>query len=278
MPVVYRKPGRLTLAALILLAAPVLTAQISRSLQWHLEQQPASIPCSSDDLAFVNAPEQVALEKSYNLLPKLPAPGVSSIYEWQCESISSPAFNKARVLIISRPSVLEDGVAYTLILPRGSTSARLLPFASGGNLLDVGTVGDWHDRAAMNAMLQATEYGEPDTIDWLALSLAYLTIVGNAPDLADRHYSPKPGESFKPYTVTGLLAELPDLKRKHLLPTLECDKYNYCKIRFYYRTEPVMPLQVAELTFCLQARTLTLLVADVQEYQQRDKARRHSRR
>jgi len=279
MAVIHSKSSRLTFAALILLVAPILTAQTSRSLEWHLEQQPASVPCSSDDIAFVNAPEQVALERSYNLVPHLPAPGVSSIYEWQCESISAPAFNKARVLIISRPSVLDDGLAYTLILPKGSTSARLLPFLSGMNLLDNGTEGDWHNRAAMNAMLQTAEYGEPGTIDWLALSLAYLTIIGNAPDLADRHYSPKPGElQFEPYAVTGLLAELPALRRKNLLPALECDKDNYCKVHFYYRTEPVEPLQVAELFFHFEGRTLTLLAADVRDYQERDKARRHAPR
>ena len=72
MAVIHSKSSRLTFAALILLVAPILTAQTSRSLEWHLEQQPASVPCSSDDIAFVNAPEQVALKGVTTSCPTFP--------------------------------------------------------------------------------------------------------------------------------------------------------------------------------------------------------------
>ncbi len=205
----------------------------------------------------MNAPEQVFVERSYDLVPRFP--------EWKCESIKASVFNEARVLIIYRPSILDDGEAYTLIQPHGSANVRLLPL--GGGLLPMRNEDDRHNRAAMNALLQTTENSQPETIDWLALCLAYLTILDDAPSLADRHYSPGPADSFKPYTIPGLLRELPALTRKHLLPTLTCDPSYYCMVHFYYRTEPVMPLKVADFVFRLEDRTLCLLQAKVQNYE-----------
>lgn len=257
-----RHTSTIALSVILFAVVPVLWSQTSRSLEWHLEQQPTSVPCNSEDIAFVNAPEQTLLEKSYNLLP--------DFSYWKCESIKAPSFNEARVLIISRPSMLDDGEAYTLIQPHGSTNVRLLPFLSGADLLwdkkDDWKNG-WQNLAAMNAILQTMKIGQPETIDWLALSLAYLTILGEAPDLADRYYSPGPTDNFKfkSYTVPGLLTELPCFTRKHLLPTLTC-KEGYCTVHFYYRTEPVEPLKVADLMFRLQDGTLSLLQAEVQDY------------
>jgi len=246
----------IALWAILFAAVPVLRGQTSRSLEWHLEQQPTSTPCTPEDIAFVNAPEQVALEKSYILQTSFPL--------WKCESIKAPVFNEARVLIIYRPSIIDDGEAYTLIQPHGSTNVRLLPL--GGGLTPLGDEDDWHNRAAMNAILQPIENGQPETTDWLALCLAYLTILDKAPSLADEHFSPGPtDEYFKSYTVPGLLSELPALAKKHLLPTLTC-KEGYCTVHFYYRTEPVEPLKVADFQFLLQDRTVMLLQAKVQDY------------
>jgi hypothetical protein len=257
MPIARINLGRFALTAILFATVPVLWSQTSRSLQWHLEQQPASVPCNAEDIAFVNGPEQVSLEKSYNFVPQFP--------DWKCASIKASAFNEARVLIISRPSVIDDGVAYTLIQPHGSTNARLLPFSEGGRLF-WGNEDDRHNRAAMNAILQTSKIGQPEVIDWLALSLAYLTILGEAPDLADLHYSPGPTDKyFKSYTVPGFLTELPALTRKHLLPTLECEEGN-CKVHFYYRTEPTEPLKVADFEYLLQDRTVRLLQAKVRDY------------
>jgi hypothetical protein len=242
--------------AILFATVPVLCGQSSRSLDWHLEQQPTSVPCNPGDIAFVNAPEQVFLENSYNLLPHFP--------EWRCESIKASAFNEARVLIVSRGSTVDDGVAYSLIQPNGSTNVRLLPMCGGLSRCD--NEDDRHQRAAMNAMLQTTKYGQPETIDWLGLGLAYLTISGEAPSLADLHYSPGPTDRhFESYTVPGLLTELPALTRKHLLPTLTCVA-GYCKVRFYYKTEPVEPLKVADFEFRLQDQTLSLVRARIQNY------------
>jgi hypothetical protein len=257
MPIAHISLRRFALTAILFATVPVLWGQTSRSLEWRLEQQPTSVPCSSEDRAFVNAPEQVFLEKSYDLLPHFP--------QWDCQSIKATAFNGARVLIIGRPSVLDDGVAYSLIQPNGSTNVRLLPL--GGGLEPLHETDNWHNRAAMNAILQTTKFGEPETIDWLALSLAYLTISDEAPSLADEHFSPGPTDAyFKSYTVPGLLSELPALTRKHHLPTLEC-KQGYCTVHFYYRTEPVMPLKVADFVFLLQDQTIALLQANVQDYE-----------
>lgn len=251
-----RHTSTFALSAILFATVPVLWSQTSRPLGWHLEQQPTSVPCNSEEIAFVNAPEQVFLEKSYNLLP--------DFRWWKCDSIKASVFNEARVLQIYRPSIIDDGVAYALIQPHGSTIARLLPFSEGGQLF--WGEDDWHNREAMNAILQTTKFGQPETIDWLALSLAYLTILDEAPSLADRHYSPGPTDRyFKSYTVPGLLAELPALTRKHLLPMLTC-KEGYCKVRFYYRTEPVEPLKVADFEYLLQDRTISLLHAKVRNY------------
>lgn len=233
-----------------------LHAQTSHSLGWRAEQQPNSIPCSAEDIAFVNAPEQMVLEKSYDLLP--------DFSYWKCETIKGPVFDGSRVLIIEKPSVIDDGLAYTLIQPKGSTNVRLLPFADGGHLL-WRNESDWHNRAAMNAVLQTSPKKNED-IDWLAVSLAYLTIIGAAPSLVDQHYSPGPTDKyFKSYTVSGLLSEIPSLTQKHLLPTLTC-KNDYCTVRFYYRTEPVMPLQSAVFEYRLCDGALTLLKAETQDY------------
>ena len=256
MQIVHFNLGRFTLTAILFVSAPLLWSQTSRSLQWHLEQQPTSAPCSSEDIAFVNAPEQVFLEKSYNLLP--------DFRFWKCDSIKATVFNEARVLNIYRPSMIDDGVAYTLIQPRGSANVRLLPL--GGGLTFGGNTDNWHNRAAMNAILQTKKYGQPEDIDWLALSLAYLTISDEAPNLADLHYAPGPTENFKSYTVPGLLKELPSLTKKHLLPMLSC-REGYCTVHFYYRTEPVMPLKVADFVYLLQDGTLSLLRANVQDYE-----------
>jgi hypothetical protein len=254
-----RNNQRLTLAVSVILfaALPVLRSQISRPLQWQLEQQPTSVPCTPEELGFVNAPEQVSLEKSYILQPTFPP--------WKCHSVQASALNQARVLIVYRPSIIDDGEAFSLILPHGSTSVRLLPL--GGGLAPMHDEDDWHNLAAMNAILHTGDYGRPETIDWLALCLAYLTILDDAPSLADLHYSPGPADSyFKPYTVPGLLKELPALTRKDLLPTLTCDQNSYCTVHLYYRTEPVEPLKVADFVFHLQDGMLSLLQAKVQNY------------
>lgn len=245
----------LTAQAILLATVPALLSQTSRPLEWRLEQQPTTVPCTPEDIAFVNAPEQVFLEKSYNLVPQFPA--------WTCESMKAPAFNEARVLIISRPSMIDDGEAYSLIRPHSSNNARLIPFSNGGRLL-WGNEDDWHNRAAMNAILQNTKYGKPETIDWLSLSLAYLTILGENPDLANKQYSPGPGEHFKSYSVPGLLSELPDLARKHQLPTLTCTQW-LCTVHFYYRMEPTEPLKVADLNFYLENGTVSLVQAKIHD-------------
>lgn len=261
-----RNNYRLIIAAILFVAVPVLLSQTSRPLEWHLEQQPTSAPCTPEDIAFVNAPEQVSLEKSYILQPRFPL--------WKCESLKAAVFNEARVLIVSRPSIIDDGVAFTLIQAHGSTSVHLLPL--GGGMTPMKNEDDWHNRAAMNAMLQTTKNSQPGTIDWLALCLAYLAILDEAPSLTDQHYSPGQTDSyFKPYTVPGLLRELPTLTRKHLLPTLTCDPGFYCTVHFYYRTEPVMPLQVADLVFQLQDGSLSLLQAKVQDYASEDGKKQH---
>lgn len=246
----------IVLSAILCAAAPVVRGQAARSLEWHLEQQPTSVPCSPEDIAFVNAPEQVSLEKSYYLQPSFPP--------WKCESKKAPVFNEARILIISRPSIIDDGVAYTLVQPHGSMDVRLLPL--GGGLVPMKDKDDWHNRAAMNAILQTREINKLEAIDWLALCLAYLSILDDAPNLADEHYSPGPTDKyFKPYTVAGFLRELPALTKNHLLPTLTCRDAD-CTVHFYYRTEPVEPLQVADFLFRIEDRKVVLLRANVQDY------------
>jgi hypothetical protein len=261
-----RLASTIAISTILFATVPALWSQTSRSLEWRLEQQPTSVPCSPEDIAFVSASAQVFLEKSYGLLPRFP--------QWKCESIKAPVFNEARVLLISRPSILDDGVAYSLIQPSGSTNVRLLPL--GGGLDPLHDADNWHNRAAMNAVLQTKKFGRPETVDWLALSLAYLTISDEAPSLADEHFSPGPTDKyFKSYTVPGLLSELPALTRKHLLPTLTC-KEGYCTVHFYYRTEPVMPLKVADFEYRLQDETLTLLQANIRDYEPEVRKRKHS--
>lgn len=250
----------------LLAASPLLLSQATRSLEWRLEQQPSTTPCSADELAFVNAPEQIALEKSYGYRPEFSF--------WKCDSIKAPALNQARVFQIYRPSLIDDGVAFTLVKPPDSGNVRLLPFGEGGTLL-------WnenfrHNRAAMNAILQLNKYGQPETIDWLALCLAYLTMLGEEPSLTDRHYAPGPGEHFESYTVPGLLSELPALTRKHLLPSLKCEN-DMCTIRFYYRTEPIEPLKVAVFVYLLHDQALELLNAEVHDYPAGERKNKASR-
>jgi hypothetical protein len=247
--------SRIAILIALIAASPLLLCQTPRSLDWRLDQQPSTTPCSSDELAFVNAPEQVELERSYGYLPDFSF--------WKCDSIKASVLNHARVIQVHRPSIIDDGVAFTLVKPLGSANVRLLPFGEGGTLL-------WnenfrHNRAAMNAILQWNKYGQPETIDWLALCLAYLTMLGEEPSLADTHYAPGPGEHFESYTVPGLLSELPALTRKHLLPSLICSN-DLCTVRFYYRTEPVEPLKVAVFVYFLQDQTLQLLSAEVLDY------------
>lgn len=249
--------GTLTIALSAVLLVPVLSGQTSHTLEWRLEEQPASAPCTPEDIAFVNSPEQVSLEKSYILQPSFPL--------WKCKSIKAPAFNGARVLIVYRPSILDDGEAYTLIQPHGSANVRLLPL--GGGLVPMRDTDDWHNRAAMNAIFQSVEVGQPETIDWLGLCLAYLTILDDAPNLADEHYSPGPTDAyFKSYTVPGFLREIPALARKHLLPTSTCQATD-CTVHFYYRTEPVEPLKVADFLFRLEEKKVSLLQATVKHYE-----------
>jgi hypothetical protein len=116
----------------------------------------------------------------------------------------------------------------------------------------------------MNAMLQTSKFAGPEHIDWLAVSLAYLTILGEAPSLMDTHYAPGPTEVFKPYTVRGLLSELPDLTSKHLLPTMKCQS-DICEVRLYYRTEPVEPLKVATFGYFFKDGQLNLTSAVVHD-------------
>ena len=247
-------------SAILCATVPVVRGQTSQPLEWHLEQQPTSVPCSPEDVAFVNAPEQVSLEKSYSLQPSFPV--------WKCESIKAPVFNEARVLIIYKPSILDDGAAYTLIQPHSSTDVRLLPL--GGGMSPMKDKDDWHNRAAMNAILQTREIGQPETIDWLALCLAYLSILDDAPNLTDEHYSPGPTDKyFKPYTIPGFSRELPALAKKHLFPTLTCRGAD-CTVHFYYRTQPVEPLQVADFLFRVEDGTVSLLQAKVQDYAPED--------
>ena len=250
-PTVLR--GFMLLVTLLALS-PILQSQQPKSLEWRVEQQPTAVPCGPDDLAFASAPEQIALEKSYNV-PELPG--------WNCESITAPTFNGARVLRIMKPSVIDDGQAYTLVQPRGASSARLIPFSEGHLLW--GNEDDRHNRAAMNAMLQTSNAGHVEDADWLAISLAYLTVLGEEPTLTDRHYAPGPNQHFKSYTVPGLLREVPAFRSKHLLPTAKCQQ-SACEVRFYYRTEPVDSLKTATFEYILQSGKIFLASVRVVDY------------
>jgi hypothetical protein len=212
----------------------------------------------------------MALERSYSF------DSFDEPADRKCELIKAAAFNGARVLIIFRPSVLDDGWAYTLIQPRGASSARLIPFSGGGRLF-WGNEDDWHNRAAMNAMLQMSGTQRLEDADWLAISLAYLTILGEAPTLQERHYAPGPTEHFQSYSVPGLLAEVPALEAKHLLPTAKCNSL-LCEVRFYYRTEPVEPLKTATFRYLLQDGRIWLASAEVVDYAIRGRKKQDNRR
>ncbi len=217
---------------------PTLHGQQAKPLEWRVEQQPITKPCSEAELAFASAPEQVALAQSY----RAPFhPGM------ECESISASAFHGARVLRIWQPSVLDDGYGYTLIQPKGAVTARLI-FTGGGMTRHTGHENDEANLAAMNAMLQISDTEDFEKADWLAISLAYLTILGEEPSLEDRNYAPGPNEHFQSYTVPGLLSELPTLARKHMLPTVDCGP-DRCQVRLYYRTEPAEPLEMCAFEF-----------------------------
>jgi len=234
---------------------PVLHGQQAKPLEWRIEQQPKTRPCSEADLAFASAPDQLALAQSYGA-PFHPG--------MKCESIGAVAFHGARVLRIWQPSVIDDGYGYTLIQPKEATTARLI--ATGGGLSPYrGHEDDQANLAAMNAMLQKSDAEDFEKADWLAISLAYLTILGEEPSLEDRSYVPGPDEHFQIYTVPGLLSELPALRRKHLLPTADCNQV-VCKIRFYYRTEPVDPLKIGTFEFSLVDGKIRMIAAHVVDY------------
>lgn len=210
----------------------------AKQLEWRIEQQPVTKSCSEADLAFASAPEQIALAQSYGA-PFHPG--------MKCESISAPAFHGARVLRIWKPSVYDDGYGYTLIQPKDASTTRLI-FNGGGDIRHTGHENDEANRAAMNAMLQTSDTEDFEKADWLAISLAYLTILGEEPSLKDRSYAPGPNQNFQSYTVPGLLSELPTLARKHQVPTVECGPY-WCTVLFYYRTGPVAPLEKCAFEF-----------------------------
>ncbi len=226
----------------------------TKRLEWRLEQQPITGFCSEADLAFASAPEQIALAQSYGA-PFHPG--------MKCESIGAAAFHGARVLRIWKPSVYDDGYAYTLIQTKGATTARLI-FNGGGDLRHTGHENDEANLAAMNAMLQTSDTEDFEKADWLAISLAYLTILGEEPSLKDRSYAPGPNEHFRSYTVPGLLSEVPTLARKHLLPTVVCfPEGPQCDVRFYYRTEPVEPLEVCAFEFVFRDGKIRIISARV---------------
>ena len=233
----------------------------AKPLEWRIEQQPITRPCSEADLAFASAPEQTALAQSY---------GVPFRAGMKCESIGAPAFHGARVLRIWKPSVYDDGYAYTLIQPKEVTTARLI-FNGGGDIRHTGHENDEANLAAMNAMLQTSGTEDFEKADWLAISLAYLTILGEEPSLQDRSYAPGPNEHFRSYTVPGLLSEVPALSRKHRLPTVVCVP-SQCNVRFYYRTKPVEPLEVCAFEFVSRdgkVRIISARVVDIRGTQAR---------
>ena len=103
----------------------------------------------------------------------------------------------------------------------------------------------------MNAILQTSDSEDLEKADWLALSMAYLTILGGAPSLKDLSYTPGPNEQFQRYTVPGLLSEVPILARMHLLAWVACAP-RWCDVRFYYRTETFDPFE--KCTFRFESR------------------------
>jgi hypothetical protein len=243
-----------------------LWGQSTTEPEWRVDQQPQSAPCTADDIAFATAPEQIELEKTYGV-PTLDVHDAGQ-FTMTCESIKGPAFYGARVLRIARPSVIDDGEAYTLIQPQGSAYVRLVPFSAGGNLF-WGNESDRHNLAAMNAILLSSGPATLQNIDWLATCLAYLTIMGEEPNLADLHYDPGPNEHFKSYTVAGFLSEVPELRKKHLLPTVKCETVSTsCVVDFYYRTEPeIVPLKHASFGFILEGDHLSLRQVAISDYE-----------
>jgi hypothetical protein len=235
-------------------------------LEWRVDQQPQTAPCTADDIAFATAPEQIKLEETYGaptLARHNPTP-----FTMTCESIKAAAFYGARVLRIARPSVIDDGKGYTLIQPKGSAYVRLIPFSEGGNLY-WGTESNRHNLAAMNAIFQTSGPKSAQNVDWLATCMAYLAIMGEEPNLTDLHYDPGPNEHFKSYTVAGFLSEVPELRRKHLLPTVTCEDVSasWCNVDFYYRTEPVGPLKHASFGFIFEGDRLGLRRVAISDYE-----------
>ena len=234
---------------------PTLHGQQAKPLEWRIEQQPISRSCSEADLAFASAPEQLALAQSYGA-PFHPG--------MKCEAIVAEAFHGARVLRISQPSVIDDGYGYTLIQPKEAMTARLI--ATGGGLTPYeGHEDDQANLAAMNAMLQKSDAEDFGKADWLAICLAYLTILGEEPSLKDSNYAPGSNEHFQSYTVPGLMSELPTLSRKHLLPGADC-RSSRCEVRFYYRTQPVAPLEMGTFEFSSVAGKIRIISAHVVSY------------
>jgi hypothetical protein len=128
----------------------------------------------------------------------------------------------------------------------------------------------------MNATLQTSGSASAQNIDWLATCMAYLTIMGEEPNLTDLHYDPGPNEHFKSYTVPGFMSEMPELRKKHLLPTVTCSDlsadhsgtFTSCDVDFYYRTEPeIEPLKHASFGFILEGDHLSLRQVSISDYE-----------
>jgi hypothetical protein len=268
-----------TAIVLWMMPIPCLWSQTKTLLEWRVDQQPKHATCTADDIAFASAPEQIALQKSYNVPQFIVATGknLPPDFRMTCDSIQAATFNGARVLIIGRPSILDDGVSYALIQPKNSQYVRLIPIISGA-LPVPGSANNPHSLAAMNAMLQSSPIPDVQKIDWLAICMAYLTSVAEAPSLLDRHYDPEPNEHFKSYTVPGLLSELPSLRKKKLLPSLKCGDTGSimsCDVDFYYRTEPVEPLEHASFEFMLEDHLLSLRQVTIVDFEKQGSEKAH---
>jgi hypothetical protein len=91
--------------------------------------------------------------------------------------------------------------------------------------------------------------------------------MGEEPSLTDLYYDPGPNEHFKSYTIAGFLSEVPELRKKHLLPTVKCQTGTSCVVDFYYRTEPVDPLKHASFGFILEDDHLSLRQVAISDYE-----------
>lgn len=140
---------------------------------------------------------------------------------WACSVLKADWVKVGVVVKLDAiPAQLDTYYRVTVVRPSTAGQLWVVPI-SHGMVEEKNVIDDVHNRAALNALLEANEVHPQTREMWISIALFYLNMIGSEHHINDWTSGGR--------RIAGMQSMAPKLRTYHLLPTLACEE-KYCTV------------------------------------------------